>query len=81
MLKPYPAVEMEAYPVSATVNNPRNEAAECIALLALVSRFRWIMANEVARDFIGFFRSCEMMFRKITSRIAIALFSVPRIER
>jgi hypothetical protein len=73
--------EMEAWPMSTTVNNPRNEAAECIALLARVSRFRWIMANEVARDFIGFFRSCEMMFRKITSRIAIALFSVPRIER
>jgi putative SOS response-associated peptidase YedK len=30
MLKPYPAEEMEASPVSTTVNNPRNETKECI---------------------------------------------------
>jgi putative SOS response-associated peptidase YedK len=29
MLKPYPAEEMEAFPVSKVVNNPRNETAEC----------------------------------------------------
>jgi len=28
-----------------------------------------------------FFQSCEMRFRKITSRIAKALFNVPQIER
>jgi putative SOS response-associated peptidase YedK len=31
MLKPYPAEEMEAFPVSTLVNSPRNESAECIA--------------------------------------------------
>jgi putative SOS response-associated peptidase YedK len=30
MLKPYPAEDMEAYPVSTVVNNPRNEVQECI---------------------------------------------------
>ena len=30
MLKPYPAEDMEAYPISTVVNNPRNESAECI---------------------------------------------------
>ncbi len=30
MLRPYPADEMEAYPVSTVVNNPRNETAQCI---------------------------------------------------
>ena len=30
MLKPYPAEDMEAYPVGTVVNNPRNEKAECI---------------------------------------------------
>ncbi len=30
MLKPYPVEEMEAYPVSTVVNNPRNEKEECI---------------------------------------------------
>jgi putative SOS response-associated peptidase YedK len=30
MLRPYPTDEMEAYPVSTMVNNPRNEDAECI---------------------------------------------------
>jgi putative SOS response-associated peptidase YedK len=30
LLGPYPAGEMEAYAVSKTVNNPRNETAECI---------------------------------------------------
>ena len=30
MLRPYPAEEMTAYPVSTVVNNPRNETKECI---------------------------------------------------
>lgn len=30
MLKPYPAEDMEAYPISTTVNNPRNETKECV---------------------------------------------------
>ncbi|MDZ4819192.1 MAG: SOS response-associated peptidase family protein [Planctomycetota bacterium] len=30
MLKPYPAEEMEAFPVSTLVNNPRHESADCI---------------------------------------------------
>jgi putative SOS response-associated peptidase YedK len=30
MLRPYPAEDMEAYPVSTVVNNPRNEKKECI---------------------------------------------------
>jgi putative SOS response-associated peptidase YedK len=29
-LKPYPAAEMTAFPVSTLVNNPRNDAPECI---------------------------------------------------
>ncbi len=34
LLCPYPAVEMSVYPVSAKVNNPRNEDAECITPIA-----------------------------------------------
>ena len=30
MLKPYPVEEMEAFPVSTVVNNPRNEKMECV---------------------------------------------------
>ena len=30
MLTPYPAEEMEAYPVSIVVNNPWNETKECV---------------------------------------------------
>ena len=30
LLKPYPAEEMEAYPVSRFVNNPRNNSPQCI---------------------------------------------------
>ena len=30
VLKPYPAEDMEAFPVSTVVNNPRNEGKECI---------------------------------------------------
>ena len=30
LLKPYPAEEMTAYPVSTQVNNPRNNAPDCI---------------------------------------------------
>jgi putative SOS response-associated peptidase YedK len=30
MLRPYPAEDMEAFPVSTVVNNPRNESGECI---------------------------------------------------
>ena len=30
LLKPYPAEEMTAYPVSTVVNNPRNDLPECI---------------------------------------------------
>src|SRR5687767_360731 len=30
LLRPYPAEEMEAYPVSRTVNNPANEVPQCI---------------------------------------------------
>jgi len=35
LLKPYPAEEMECYPVSTWVNNPANDSAECIEPLAL----------------------------------------------
>ena len=31
LLRPYPASEMQAYPVSTYVNNTRNEGAQCIA--------------------------------------------------
>jgi putative SOS response-associated peptidase YedK len=31
LLRPFPAAQMEAYPVSVVVNNPRRDAAECIA--------------------------------------------------
>ena len=30
LLKPYPAEEMTAFPVSTLVNSPRNESAACI---------------------------------------------------
>ena len=30
LLRPYPAAEMEAYPVSTLVNNPRNDVADCL---------------------------------------------------
>ena len=30
ILKPYPAEEMTAYPVSTVVNNPRNEMKGCV---------------------------------------------------
>jgi putative SOS response-associated peptidase YedK len=30
LIKPYPAEEMAAYPVSTLVNNPKNESAECV---------------------------------------------------
>lgn len=30
IMRPYPENKMEAYPVSATVNNPRNDIPECI---------------------------------------------------
>ncbi|MBA3613345.1 MAG: SOS response-associated peptidase [Nitrospirales bacterium] len=30
MLRPYPSEEMEAYPVSQLVNNPRNDQPECV---------------------------------------------------
>lgn len=33
LLRPYPAEKMAAYPVSTFVNNPRNDAPECIAPL------------------------------------------------
>jgi putative SOS response-associated peptidase YedK len=29
LLAPYPAAEMEAYPVSTLVNSPANDRAEC----------------------------------------------------
>lgn len=34
LLRPYPADQMNAWPVSTFVNNPRNEGPECIAPLA-----------------------------------------------
>lgn len=34
LLRPYPAAEMKAYPVSAAVNNPRNDSPECVAPIA-----------------------------------------------
>jgi putative SOS response-associated peptidase YedK len=30
LIKPYPAEEMSAYPVSTLVNNPKNDLAECV---------------------------------------------------
>ena len=30
LLKPYPAEEMEAFPVSSIVNSPSHEIAECV---------------------------------------------------
>ena len=34
LLRPYPAEKMTAYPVSTTVNNPRNDVPDCIQPLA-----------------------------------------------
>ena len=34
LLKPYPADEMTAYPVSTIVNSPRNETPECVEALS-----------------------------------------------
>ncbi len=34
LLKPYPAEEMEAYPVSTLVNNPANDLPQCVEPLA-----------------------------------------------
>jgi putative SOS response-associated peptidase YedK len=34
LLRPFPSHKMNAYPVSTAVNNPRNDAPECIAPLA-----------------------------------------------
>lgn len=34
MLRPYPAEEMEAYPISTVVNNPRNDNSKCIEAIA-----------------------------------------------
>ena len=33
LLRPYPPEEMEAFPVSALVNNPRNDREDCIQAL------------------------------------------------
>ena len=30
LLRPYPAEAMVSYPVSARVNNPRNDTADCV---------------------------------------------------
>jgi putative SOS response-associated peptidase YedK len=30
LIKPYPAKEMAAYPVSTLVNNPKNDQAACV---------------------------------------------------
>ena len=35
LLKPYPAEKMEAYPVSARVNNPSHDGPECIEPLGV----------------------------------------------
>ena len=35
LLRPYPAAEMAAYPISTFVNNTRNEGAQCIEPLSL----------------------------------------------
>jgi putative SOS response-associated peptidase YedK len=40
MLKPYPAEDMEAHPISTVVNNPRNESAECIEAVRWTKRKR-----------------------------------------
>jgi putative SOS response-associated peptidase YedK len=39
MLKPYPAGEMEARAVSRTVNNPKNDSAECIESMSKETLF------------------------------------------
>jgi putative SOS response-associated peptidase YedK len=38
MLKPYPAAEMEAYPVSKQVNSPSHNSPDCIKRLTLVEK-------------------------------------------
>ena len=38
MLKPYPAAEMEAYPVSKRVNSPSHNSPDCIKRLTLVDK-------------------------------------------
>jgi putative SOS response-associated peptidase YedK len=35
MLRPFPADRMDAYPVSTVVNNPRNDAEECVQRVAI----------------------------------------------
>jgi putative SOS response-associated peptidase YedK len=35
LLKPYPAAGMEAYAVSTTVNNPRNDVPECVEAVGI----------------------------------------------
>ena len=35
LLKPYPAAQLEAFPVSARVNSPNNDDPECLAPLAV----------------------------------------------
>ena len=35
VLRPYPAEEMEAYPVSVRVNNPRNDDLACLESVKL----------------------------------------------
>lgn len=35
LLKPYPADQMEAYPVSKKVNSPKNNSADCLARLTV----------------------------------------------
>jgi putative SOS response-associated peptidase YedK len=35
LMRPFPAGEMTAYPVSTIVNNPWNEAAECVERVAI----------------------------------------------
>jgi putative SOS response-associated peptidase YedK len=34
MLTPYPAAEMEAFPVSRLVNSPKNESPDCVMPVA-----------------------------------------------
>lgn len=34
MLRPYPSKEMEAYPISTTVNSPKNNVPECVERIA-----------------------------------------------
>jgi putative SOS response-associated peptidase YedK len=37
LLRPYPADEMEAYPISTLVNNPRNDVEQCVERAAVAS--------------------------------------------